>query len=919
MLIDKYEFSKGKFIATMKVPLKHTLLEQVCSSLGVNSNCLVILELGGVAPKELRKEGKAGKAKLALLMEELASTAQDLADNGIVLDGIHYSLLQATSGAKSNASMLLSSDARLGEYFKLLMTHPSKSYEQLMMGYQLPLTPNKALVTAKLKVLIVDDEFDDYVVNGGSISQCVGANPDGSPKWEVISTWKDETIKHFDTRQSVAGVGDCHVKISRNMANYLAQKVVGFNATTGQPMTFLDSANQGCQFRLMVHDVPAMAKGTFVVSDNVPEGYHMVIPKSSFKLGYPNLPTTDGTYRITLGATMQAVDGKAAFGSQFTRSMSKSVFEARKPYIEEQMSKLNVAGSSIQQAAKFFKAEANQVVQWTEVDEETGEEVVVSRDDWFYKAMHSIATSEQLSWALKDPTIVQRILSSLAKRKMKLALGMGFEGRVRTALPDDTLPLHVISAIDAPKLRWHDGQWFNGKKPLPHNAVGMVESMGKQYIGMLVVRGKAPIMNHAEQCMAVLVHRADGIGSGSEFMSHQSASVCTMDFDGDRNSSLVWKDEDGYLEAINHFVKLQRYCPITPVVKEKSKVNQDWGTLTRLVYESAFEMGCSGITSMYCQATESGQVDEFKRWLPSIATLTGATQLYLDCQKYAPKNPKELKAIIDDAMQYYQAWQTDQRCKDLLSMPYIHRELKLLKVGFDGSRKIDVGVIAECIEYVNSLHQIPDLLADMAPMARLKGIWGEYTPADAQVAKELRESLRNLKGLSEEGDCKKIGAIFDYARSTTKDWTDAQFSAFWDLWYKHESLVVKNRKGDEYIPVGGTPWSIFCDRIIEAAPKLETRTERVLFKKKVQQANSIVEFLKGGASQEIVTIGEPVHFIEKNGTIQMRTVHSIDGRLIGYVPLTIEQGTYRVIASLVNDAKGSPYKSCFQIKIVGKL
>jgi hypothetical protein len=385
--------------------------------------------------------------------------------------------------------------------------------------------------------------------------------------------------------------------------------------------------------------------------------------------------------------------------------------------------------------------------------------------------MHSIATSEHLSWALKDPTIIQRVVNSLAKRKMKLALGMGFEGRVRTALPDDTLPLHVIAAVDAPVLKWRDGKFFNGKKEVPHNAIGMVQSNGAQYVGLLVVRGKAPIMNHAEQALAVLVHRNDGIGYGSEFMSHQSASVCTMDFDGDRNSSLVWKDEDGYLEAINHFVKLQKLCPISPVAKEKSKVNQDWGTLTRLVYESAFEMGCSGITSMYCQATEATGVKGFNSWMQLVSNLTAATQLYLDCQKYAPLNPAQLKAVIDSAMAFYQAWQTDQRCNDLKSMPYIHRGLfteKLSGFGDKAFMRKDVGTIAACINYTNSLHEVPALLAGMAPMARLKGIWGEYTPEDVQVAKELRESLRNLKGLAEEGDAKKIGAIFDYARSTTK-------------------------------------------------------------------------------------------------------------------------------------------------------
>ena len=930
MNVAKYEVIDGQFKRTMEVPLRLTLLEKVCDNLGVSPTSVIILELGGIAPKELRKDDV-----FPSLMNELAATAQSLADDGITLDGVHYQLLQATSGAKSSASMLLSSDARLIRYFAGdgkgkggLMSHPSKSYEQLMMGYQLPLTPNKALITSKLRVLIVDDEFDNYKVHGGSISQCIGADENGAPKWEVISTWGDEVIKHYDTRQSVGGIGDCHIKISQGFADYLANKVTGFNSMTGKPMTFLDSADQGCQFRLMVGEVPAMAKGTFVVEPSLAEDYHMVIPKSAFKLGYPNLPTLDGIYTVTLGATMQAVDGKAAFGSQFARSMSKSVLEARKPVIAEQMNRLNLAGSSIQEAAKFFNAEINSKVTWFEENED-GEEVEQSRDDWFYKAMSSIATSEHLSWALKDPTIIQRIISSISKRKMKLALGMGYEGRVRTALPDDTLPLHVISASDAKVLRWKDGKFFSGKTELPHGAVGMVECQGQQHVGMLVVRGKAPIMNHAEQCLAVLVHRADGIGSGCEFMSHQSASVCTMDFDGDRNSSLVWKDEDGYLEAINHFVKLQRHCPIGTVVKEKSKVERGWGELTKLVYESAFEMGCSGITSMYCQATEATGVKGFNSWLESIATLTGATQLYLDCQKYAPKNPEELKAIIDDAMQYYQAWQTDQKCKDLRSMPYIHRGLftsKVVGFGDKAETKHDVGTIAACVNYVNSLHEVPVLLDGMKPLTHLRGIWGDYSARDKDIAIEFKASLKAFDALCREGDAdtKKVSALIDDARVRCAEFTNAQFSAFWDLSYSKDRLIEVGQDGKEYIPTANKPWMLFTDRILSNTPELVLKKERVFFKNvSADIKTSMLDRLRKGSFKTVLEISpEFVVFQEKKGTVEMFPVISVKrGTIVGYVGTHVVPDVYEVqvmSATGVDRKTGESivYSSCFDMRLI---
>lgn len=921
MLVSKYEFVESKFVRTMEVPLRNTLLEVVCNNMGVLPQSVVMVELAGIAPKSLRKEGKDGKAKLEKLLVKLQSMSQSIADIGIKLDGVQYWLLQATSSVKTNASLICSSDMRLVEYFNQLMKHNSKTPNQLRMGYQLSLTPNKAIVTHKgMKLLIVDDEFSDYQVHAGSINQFTGVDDDGIPIYEAISTWDSAVIKHFDTRQAVAGVGDCHIKISRQLAQYLATKVVG-----DKNETFLSDENQGCQFRMMLHEYPAMAKGTFVVSDDVPSGYHMVIAKSSFKLGFPNIPSGVDTFTVSLGSTMPAVAGKAQFGSQFARSMGAEVLEARQKPISKAMAQLNEAGMSIQAAAKFFKAEANSTIEWVEVDDD-GEETVETRDDWFYKAMHNIATRpEHLSWALKDPTIIKRILDSIAKRKMKLALGMGFIGRVRTALPDDSLPLNVISSVDAPVVSWADGKWTADGKVVPDRAVGMVESMGQQYFGLLVVRGKAPIMNHGEQRLAVLIHREDGIGTGCEFMSHQSASLCTMDFDGDRNSVLHYQKESGYLECINWMVRLQRECPMEQVQKDKSEVERPWGELTKLVYESAFEMGCSSITSLYSKATADGSIESLAQWILMIAETTAATQLWLDVQKVAPKDPEGCKAVIDLAITHYQGWQSDQRDWALDSVPYIHREMIVSKT-FDGTTTEDVGIVSQCIRFVNALHQNPALLDGMKPLTHLRGIWGDYSAHDKQTAIDFKASLKAFDALCREGDAdtKKVSALIDEARSQCAEFTTAQFSAFWDLSYSKDRLIEVGADGNEYIPTATKPWMLFTQRILDNVPELTLKKERVFFKSvDASIKTSMLDVLRKHSFETTVEVSpEFAVFSEKKGDIEMFPIISVKrGVIIGYVGTHVVPDVYKVSvmsATGVDRKSGESivYSSCFDMRLI---
>jgi hypothetical protein len=898
MDIKKFEMGSDYPKFAMNVTLRNTLLEIVMAQLGVGVDQVCILSLEGIAPKSERKEKGYDK-----LLEHLGNVAQSIADVGVEIGNDTWYLLQATSGVKQDATMLMTTSAPLREYFAQLMTHPSKSTNQLMMGYQLALTPNKGLVTSTLKVLVVEDEFDNYHFESGSISQCIGIT-DGMPQWATIEEWSEQSIKHYDTRQTIAGVGDCHMKISRSWAEQLAGVVVGYSTLDNQPITFFDSVNQGCQFRLMFNDHATMGKGTFIVSDDVPVGYHMVIPKSALKLGISNLPSFDWEYAITIGSTMPAVQGKARFGSQFARSMNSIVLEARKPVIAEMMSKLNTAGSSIQAAAQFFDAESKAQTTWVEEDED-GNVVEESREDYLWKAVDLLAKGG-LEWASADPTIVYQLVTTLAKRKQRLALGMGLEGRVRTALPDDTLPLHVISSVDAPKLQLVDNAWWLGDTQVPFCAVGMVESCGVQYVGMLVVRGKAPIMNHAEQCCAVLVRRRDGLGIGSEFMSHQTASICTMDFDGDRNSTLVWRNELGYLEVINHMVRLQRHAKLQPVTKEKSKVMLSWGELTKLVYASSFEMGCSSITSLYSKASAGKNMAEFKSWLPQIANVTSATQLWLDCQKYAPKDPSELSAIILDAVKHTQGWQSDQRGHVCDSVPYIHRNM------ITGKKVADVGVVSDCVRYVNSLHVAPELLKTIKPLRHLSGIWGEYSATDKEVATTFRASLKQFSDLVEDEDAKKISAFIQEAKVRATELSSGEFSALWDIYYNHEEIVSVSRDGVKYIPMATMVWILFSERIF-SMEVMEKRVKDLMYFKGIDSSGVV-----GLSFDVLLEFGtELVNFVEKRTTKSYRAVRSQQlDMIVGYVPAYLNAGIYNVRITPYIKKDGTPSTACVNIEIL---
>ncbi len=918
-VIEKSPYGLGLQILphVIQIPFRNSLLEIVCQNLNVFSSELLILGLENIVPKGTRRDKNYQST-----LDQLEIESQKIFESGIRYEYENYQLVMALSSTKTSASFLLSSNSNIISYFQKLMTHPTKSPNQLRMSCQIPTTSNQAYITGKLNVLIVNDEFDDYQVDSGSINQCIGANEDGTPKWELISQWNSSNFKNFDTRQTIAGVGNYHVKISQGMANYLASKQIGVDELNNQPLTYLRSTTQGCQFNLLVHDYPAMAKGTFIVSNTVPNGYHMVIPKSAFQLGYSNLPVMDGTYTITLAVTMPSVEGISRFGSQFIRSMSKEILEARKPVIQQVMCDLNTSGENIHAAAKFLNNEVLALINSGYKEDN----LTSYKKDWIFKICAVIVNNpDSLKWALQDPTLSFRMVEMLAERKMNLALGLGFIGQILMPLPDDTLPLHVISSVHAPIVKWKEGNWYNGSQLIPHNVVGMVSSGGLQYIGTLSVRAKYPIIDHSEQCMAVLINRSDGIGEGCEFMSHQSASICNLSFDKGRNEKLIWRNEVGYLEAINHFVELMRDYAIPKLHNNNFEfefVNLNWGQLTRKIYENCFELGCSAITYLYAIATSQGK-EKFRSMLPMIAEVSQVTKSQFGDQKYMFQDYELVNSVITNCVkQYHQTWYGDSRVDELGDTPYVDRMLSLSKYQFD--RVInDSGIVADSIRFINSLHENPKLMNFVRPTVQLQGIWSKYDKEDRVFAQKFRDDHMEDLTMFKEENTEKIWVYYESLREDGRNFTESQISAFWDLHYQITEVITHNKLGKKYIPTCNRLWIMFSDYILSHTPKFSDREWIVSHLDKLSE--EIIKKIhtafqrNNDKFERLVEITEEIlNFKTKNGTIrQYRTIKSTKtNEILGYVSTDIEPNIWNCEFTPNKSKIDDTYNKTYRIRLL---
>ena len=248
---------------------------------------------------------------------------------------------------------------------------------------------------------------------------------------------------------------------------------------------------------------------------------------------------------------------------------------------------------------------------------------------------------------------------------------------------------------------------------------------------------------------------------------------------------------------------------------------------------------------------------------------------------------------------------------------------KIVGFGDKAETNHDVGTVSECIRYVNSLHEVPALLQGMKPLSHLRGIWGDYSAADKQVAIDFKASLKAFDALCREGDAdtKKVSALIDDARVRCQEFTTAQFSAFWDLSYSKDRLIEVGQDGKEYIPTANKPWMLFTDRILTNTPELVLKKERVFFKSVDAESKlRMLEQLRKGAVTTTLRVSpEFVVFQEKKGAIEMFPVISTKRNcVIGYVGTHVVPDTYevRVQSATGLDRKTGEavvYSSCFDM------
>ncbi|MFN7355734.1 MAG: hypothetical protein ACK5UZ_10455, partial [Pseudanabaena sp.] len=164
-----------------------------------------------------------------------------------------------------------------------------------------------------------------------------------------------------------------------------------------------------------------------------------------------------------------------------------------------------------------------------------------------------------------------------------------------------------------------------------------------------------------------------------------------------------------------------------------------------------------------------------------------------------------------------------------------------------------------------------------------------------------------------DADTKKVSALIDDARVRCESFTDAQFSAFWDLSYNKDCLIEVGQDKKEYIPTANKPWMLFTQRILENTPELLLKKETVLFKHGGKSPHAIdavtrTQLLEKLTKESFKTVCEVspefVVFHEKNKTLEMFPVISVKrGIVIGYVGTHVVPDTYEVELSAIRKQK----------------
>lgn len=480
--------------------------------------------------------------------------------------------------------------------------------------------------------------------------------------------------------------GDCHAKMGLGL---------GYE---------LGATNRAAQFRL-VND-RYLAKGTMITTPVLSpvEGdpalivYDLIIPLSAFKSAHkPALGVHDWPNPVI---AIQGWSERRRVKVSYTvlQWFSRRTIEADVlPHVEKEIEKLLEAGRSVQAAAELLHLD--------EADPNDPDEQLLSR-------ILAADTNDRLS---THPWIVNSITRMIRRRWLHLALGGGLKAIGLQGLPDDSLPVGVISTPD-----------------LPYGPI---------------IAFRYPVRSWADVRLWKNVRRREHKGYQEVvWMSHETAALVGGDFDGDYFNYLPANDYPAMTTEIRrwHHTRTE-----PPVVKVKERRASNWSALPKVMMDNTDNM-VGLITYFIAQASAMGRLDLVDALAPEL-------QIAVDKFKYNLSHDlKKIKAISKQLLPL--AWLSDRKDRDAFHNRPIH---------VDNDATDTISYLAR---QVGAAWEPPTMRA--APLESFAPLFPKPT-SHVDTARELaRRYGRQVAAVIRSGDRDGFGPIFSALREWAESRTD---------------------------------------------------------------------------------------------------------------------------------------------------
>jgi len=386
--------------------------------------------------------------------------------------------------------------------------------------------------------------------------------------------------------------GDCHAKMGLGLAYELGH------------------TKRAAQFRIAFDRF--LAKGTVIHDPNVDtQQVDIIIPLSAFKssekpaLGIHHWPNP----HVAIQGWSQPLRVKCSYTilQWFTR---RTIDHDVWPHIQPQIDTLIEASQSPEAASKLLHLD-------------------LDTDDPDQPLLARILTADIHNLLIHHPWVINKLTRLLRRRWLHLALGGGLKFTGLQGLPDDSLPIGIISTPD-----------------LPYGPVIATRYPVRSWADIRIWRNVRAKRHH---------HFV-----GTVWMNHQTAALVGGDFDGDYFIFLPAKRFPLMTTEIRRWHHT-RQPP--PVVKVKERMASDWSALPKVMMDNTDNM-VGLITYFIAQANAMHRLDFVNALAPEL-------QIAVDKFKYNLTHDLDKIKSISSQLEALD-WLADRKSHDAFTKRPIH-------------------------------------------------------------------------------------------------------------------------------------------------------------------------------------------------------------------------------------------------------